>query len=116
MKLARKRRDLTARNAQKIHGVSDITPAMMRDGLENLKIDQGRWTEMGFDTFTSSINVTCENHGGPGFGAIQQWDASSKSWSLVTDFVGADREVVDALIAADAGAYKAENNIPDQCK
>ena len=89
---------------------------MMRDGLENLKIDQARWAEMGFENFAPSISVTCENHGGPGFGAIQQWDASSKSWSLVTDFVGADREVVDALIAADAGAYKAENNIPDQCK
>ena len=61
-----------ARTAQKIHGVSNITPGMMRDGLENLKISQDRWTEMGFDGFTSAIDVTCENHGGPGLGAIQQ--------------------------------------------
>ena len=32
------------RTAQKIHGVSDITPGMMRDGLENLKINQARCT------------------------------------------------------------------------
>ena len=104
------------RTAQEIHGVTDITSGMMRDGLENLKIDQDRWTEMGFKNFTSSINVTCENHGGPGLGAIQQWNASAKTWSLVTDFIGADREVVDALIQADASSYKAENNIPDQCE
>ena len=104
------------RTAQKIHGAGDITPGMMRDGLENLKIDQARWTEMGFDNFTSTIDVTCENHGGPGLGAIQQWDASSKTWSLITDFVGADRDVVDALIEADASAYAAENNISGHCK
>ena len=103
------------KTAQEIHGVAEITSGMMRDGLENLKIDQDRWTEMGFKNFTSSINVTCENHGGPGLGAIQQWDASAKTWSLVTDFIGADREVVDALIKEDAAAYKAENNLPDYC-
>ena len=27
---------------------------------------------------------------------------SSKTWSLITDFIGADRDVVDALIKADA--------------
>jgi branched-chain amino acid transport system substrate-binding protein len=104
-----------ARTAQKIHGVSDITPGMMRDGLENLKINQARWTEMGFDGFTSEIDVTCENHGGPGLGAIQQWDAASGTWSLITDFVGSDRDVVDALIAEDSSAYAAENNISEQC-
>ena len=26
------------RTAQEIHGVADITPGMMRDGLENLKL------------------------------------------------------------------------------
>ena len=56
-------------------------------GLENLKISQDRWTEMGFKNFTSAIDVTCANHGGPGLGAIQQWDASSKTWSLITDFI-----------------------------
>ena len=103
------------RTAQKIHGVADITPGMMRDGMENLKIDQARWTEMGFENFTSEINVSCENHGGPGLGAIQQWDANSGTWSLITDFVGSDRAVVDALIEEDSSAYAAENNIADQC-
>jgi branched-chain amino acid transport system substrate-binding protein len=70
---------------------------------------------MGFENFTSEINVSCENHGGPGLGAIQQWDANSGTWSLITDFVGSDRAVVDALIEEDSSAYAAENNIADQC-
>ena len=29
--------------AQEIHGVRDITPAMMRDGMEALEITEARW-------------------------------------------------------------------------
>ncbi len=103
------------RNAQKIHGVSNITPAMMRDGLESLKIDQARWAEMGLANYAPDINVTCENHGGPGVGFIQQWDYASKKWNIVSDFIAADRSVVDPLIAEDSAAYAAENNISERC-
>ena len=105
-----------AANAQKIHGTGDITPGQMRDGMESLKIDQARMTELGLENFGPEIDVSCANHGGPGLGAIQQWDASSKSWSLITEFGEADREIVDALIDEDSSAYAAENNItPRDC-
>ena len=105
-----------ARTAQEIHGTSDITPAQMRDGMEALKIDQARMAELGLPNFGPDINVSCENHGGPGEAVIQQWDAGSKSWSLITDFTGADREVVDALIDEDSAAFASENNItPRDC-
>ena len=105
-----------ARTAQEIHGVADINPAQMRDGMEALKVDQARMAELGLANFGPEINVSCENHGGPGLGAIQQWDAVAQSWSLVTDFTGADREIVDALIAEDSAAFAAENNItPRDC-
>ena len=100
-----------ARTAMKLHNTTDITPAMMRDGMEALVLDNARMTEIGLPNFGPEINVTCSNHGGPGLGAISQWDAGSKSWSLITDFMGADREVVDALIMEDSEAYAAENNI-----
>lgn len=104
------------RTAQEMHGVADITSSQMRDGMEALKVDQARMAELGLPNFGPEINVTCENHGGPGLGAIQQWDAAAKSWSLITDFRGADREVVDALIEEDSAAYAAENNItPRDC-
>ncbi len=105
-----------AKTAQEIHSTQALTPAQMRDGMEALKIDQARMAELGLPNFGPEINVTCENHGGPGLGAIQQWDAAAKSWSLITDFVEADREVVDALIVEDSDAFAAENNItPRDC-
>ncbi len=105
-----------ARTAQRIHGVTDITPAQMRDGLEALKIDQNRMAELGLPNFGPDIHVTCASHGGPGQAAIQQWDASTQTWSLITEFTGADREVVDALIMEDSAAYAAENEItPREC-
>ncbi|MEL6210375.1 MAG: hypothetical protein AAFR44_09380, partial [Pseudomonadota bacterium] len=43
-------------------------------------------------------------------------DASAGTFALITDFIAADREVVDPLIAEDSGAYAAENNIaPRDC-
>lgn len=105
-----------AATAQKIHTTKAITSEQMRDGMEALKIDLPRMAELGVPNFGPEIEVTCANHGGPGLGAIQQWDAYSKTWSLITSFSGADREVVDALIKEDATAYAAENSItPRDC-
>ncbi|GJL80584.1 MAG: ABC transporter permease [marine bacterium B5-7] len=106
-----------AATAQKISGTSSITPGQMRDGMEALEVTNARMAELGLDNFGPEVKVTCANHEGPGLGAIQQWNAKTKSWSLITDFVGADREVVDALIAEDSAAYAKENNItPRDCK
>ena len=103
-----------AATAQKIHDTKALTPPQMRDGMEALKIDQARMTELGLENFGPEINVSCTNHGGPGLGAIQQWDANAKTWSLITDFIEADREVVDALIMEDSNAYATENNIAER--
>jgi branched-chain amino acid transport system substrate-binding protein len=105
-----------ARTAQEIHGVKDITPAMMRDGFEALEVDQKRLAQLGLGGFTVAVKNSCASHGGPGLGAIQQWDAKAKTWSIITPYMEADREVVDALIAEDSAAYAAENNItPRDC-
>ena len=105
-----------AATAQEIHSTKALTPAQMRDGMEALKIDQARMTELGLENFGPEINVSCGSHGGPGLGAIQQWDANTKSWSLITEFIEADREIIDMLIMEDSDAYAAENNItPRDC-
>jgi len=105
-----------AANAQKIHGTADITPAMMRDGMEALEITEARMGELGMPNFGPSFKVSCENHGGPGTGAIAQWDASAKSWSLISDFSESDMSVIQPLIDADSAAYAAENKIAEGCK
>lgn len=106
-----------ARTAMKIHNTMEITPAQMRDGMEALDIDAARLKELGLEGFSPEIKITCANHSGPGVGLIQQWDASAKKWNLVTDYIEADREVVDKLIAEDSEAYAKENGIePRTCE
>ncbi|MEL6679436.1 MAG: ABC transporter substrate-binding protein [Pseudomonadota bacterium] len=103
------------KTAQAIHGEADITAAMMRDGMEALEITEEKMAELGMPNFGPSFKVSCENHGGPGLGAIQQWDASTGTWSLISDFEPSDMEVIQPLIEADAAAFAAENNIEAGC-
>ncbi|PKP61581.1 MAG: ABC transporter permease, partial [Alphaproteobacteria bacterium HGW-Alphaproteobacteria-8] len=47
----------------------------------------------------------------------QQWDATAQKWTIITDYIAADRDVVDPLIAEDSAAFAAENAItPRECK
>ena len=103
------------KTAQKIHGVADITPAMMRDGMEALEITEAVMTDLGMPNFGPSFKVSCENHGGPGLGAVAQWDATNKKWSLISDFGESDMSVIQPLIDADSAAYAAENNMEARC-
>lgn len=102
-----------ARTAMKIHGTTAITPAMMRDGYEALNVDEARLAELGLPNFTVPVSVTCENHGGPGMGMIQQWDG--EKWSIITPLIEADREVIDPLIEEDSMAFAKEAGLQLRC-
>ena len=105
-----------ARKAQEIHGVSKITPVMMRDGMEALEITEARLAEIGLPGFAAPFSVSCADHGGPGVGMIQQWDANEKKWVLITDFIAPDREIINPLIEADSMAFAQEAGItPRTC-
>ena len=104
-----------AKTAQDIHGTAEITGAMMRDGMEALVINEEKMAALGMPNFGPSFDVSCENHGGPGLVGMTQWDASSQTWSLISDFGATDGEVIGALVAEDSGAYAAENKIAERC-
>ncbi len=104
-----------AKTAQGIHGTADITPAMMRDGMEALEITEAKMAELGLPNFGPTFNVSCENHGGPGLVGVTQWDASAKTWSLISDFKPTDTEVINALVMEDSMAYADENKIEAGC-
>jgi len=105
------------RTAMKLHNTKSPTAAQVRDGFENLFVDEKRLDELGLKGFTLTVKITCANHEGPGEVFLQQWDAKAKKWHKVTDFMTADREIVDALIKEDSEAYAKENNItPRECK
>ena len=80
---------------------------MMRDGMENLEITEAMMADLGVPNFGPEFSVSCENHGGSGTGKIQQWDANSKTWSVITDWIKSDDSVIDPLISADASAFAA---------
>ena len=104
-----------ARKAQEIHGVSNITSGMMRDGMEALEITEARMAELGMPNFGPEFSVSCENHGGDGYVGVAQWDAGNQTWSMISDFKQSDQDVIGALVAEDSAAYAAENNIASSC-
>jgi branched-chain amino acid transport system substrate-binding protein len=104
-----------AKTAMEIHGVADITPAMMRDGMEALEITEEKMAGLGLPGFGPEFKVTCQNHGGNGFGAVAQWDASAGEWSLITDFIQSDQDVIMPLVEADSMAFAEENGITPGC-
>ena len=105
-----------AKTAQELAGTSDITPAQMRDGMEALSITEEKMAALGLPNFGPEFQVSCANHGGPGLGAVQQWDAASGTWTMISDFSGPDLDVIQPLIDEDSGAYAAENAItPRSC-
>ncbi len=105
-----------ALKAQEMYGVTEINAAQMRDGMEALDVTAARMAELGMPGFGPEVHVSCENHGGPGQGLIQQWNATDKKWVAITDYIESDRDVIDALIVEDSAAYAKENNIEERCK
>ena len=101
--------------AQEIHGVTDITPEQMRDGMEALEMTAARMEELGAPGIGPEFTVSCEDHGGSGQGLVQQWDAEAEEWTVLTDYISPDEEVIAPLVEEDAAAFAAENNIEPGC-
>ncbi len=99
------------RKAMEIHDTKDVTGAMVKDGFEQLEISDAKWAELGLPGFTGAVQVTCADHRGPSSIAVQQWDAKSKKWAIITDFVKPMDDVTTPLIKADSEAYAKENGI-----
>ena len=101
--------------AQEIHGVADITPAMMRDGMEALELTSARMEELGMANIGPEFSVSCQDHGGTGLGIVQQWDASAGQWNALTDYIAPDDAVTTPLIMEDSAAFAAESGIEAGC-
>ncbi|WP_298496618.1 ABC transporter substrate-binding protein [uncultured Maritimibacter sp.] len=104
-----------AKTAQEMTGNAAITAADMRTGMENLEITEAKMEALGLPGFGPEFKVSCQNHGGSGLSAVAQWDAAAGSWSLITDFMEADQEVLQPLIDEDSAAFAAEAGITPGC-
>ena len=104
-----------AKTAQEISGTKAITPAQMRDGMEALEMTAAKMEALGMANFGPEFKVSCQNHGGDGFGAVAQWDAAAGKWSLITDYFQSDQDVIMPLVEEDSAAFAAENSITPGC-
>ncbi|MCF3972624.1 ABC transporter substrate-binding protein [Paracoccus salsus] len=103
------------RKGQEVAGTSQISAAQLRDGFEALDITAERMDELGLPDFGQPVKLSCENHGGDGLARLQQWSASEEKWTLITDFIEPDEEVLAPLIAEDSAAYAAEAGVTERC-
>ncbi len=103
------------RTAQEIHGVADITPAMMRDGMEALEVTAATMEGWGAPAIGPEFSVSCADHGGSGLGIVQQWNAADGRWVALTDYIESDQSVIEPLVMEDSMAFAAENNIEPGC-
>ena len=103
------------KTAQELHGVSDITSQQMRDGMEALEITEAKMAGLGLPNFGPEFSVSCQNHGGNGFGAVAQWDAAAGECKLITEYYQSDQSVIEPLVAEDSAAFAAENEIEAGC-
>ena len=83
--------------------------------MEVLENTEEKRAAAGMPNFGPTLTITYENHGGPGLGAVAQWDAAAEEWNLITEFRPSDKSVIQPLIDADSAAYAAENNITERC-
>ncbi len=103
------------KDAQEANSTGDVTPGMVRDAMENLNITEERMAALGMPNFGPSLQVSCDNHGGPGLVGVSQWDAGTKTWNLISDFKPTDGELIGTLVEEDSSAYAAENNVEPRC-
>ena len=103
------------KTAQEIHGVSDITSQQMRDGMEALEMTEAKMEAIGLPNFGPEFKVSCENHGGNGFGAVSQWDAAAGEFKLITEYYQSDQDVIQPLVEEDSAAFASENGIEPGC-
>ncbi|OWU86212.1 ABC transporter permease [Oceanicola sp. 22II-s10i] len=104
------------RQAQEKTGNAAITAADMRDALENLTVSDARFEEIGLGGFAPAVSQTCGAHSTPRLAAVQQWNAADKTWTVLTDYIEPDFEIIDPLIQEDSMAYATEAGItPREC-
>ena len=102
------------RTAQAKFGNKPMTGEQVRWGLEHLDISAARIKEAGFEGLVYPLKLSCQDHMGSARARIQQWDGSK--WSFVSDWIEADRKLLDPMVKAAAQKYAAEKKIaPRDC-
>lgn len=95
------------RTAQQIHDTVEITPAQLRDGLENLNITEERLAELGMTGMVPPFSTSCGNHAGHSGGWMLEWDG--EKFVQASDHLMADAALIRPLELEKAAEYAASN-------
>jgi len=102
------------RIAQDKFGKKPLTGEQVRWGFENLKLDDARLKALGAFGLVQPLKLSCADHEGGGAVRFQQWDG--QKWTLISDWVQADRALLRPIIEESARKYAKEKGItPRDC-
>jgi len=102
------------RIAQEKFGKKPLTGEQVRWGFEHLKLDDARLKSLGALGLVQPLKLSCSDHEGGGAVRFQQWDG--QKWSVISDWVQADRALLRPIIEESAHKYAKEKGItPRDC-
>ena len=98
------------RAAQERFGKGKVmTSEQVRWGFENLNLDQKKLDALGFGGVIQPITTSCLDHMGSKSARVQTWDGSK--WTITSDFITADEQILKPMIRAAADKYAQEKNL-----
>jgi branched-chain amino acid transport system substrate-binding protein len=102
------------RMAMRQFGNQPLTGAQVQWGLEHLSLTAARLKELGAEGLLPPFTLSCRDHEGGGSAKFQQWDG--QQWTVLTDWIAPDQELVGPLVEAAAAKYAQEKGItPRDC-
>ncbi|MNI48529.1 hypothetical protein D3C73_1030970 [compost metagenome] len=102
------------RTAQGKFGKRPLNGEEGRWGLEHLNIDDARLKDMGYYGLMQNLKLSCKDHEGGGSARVQQWDGAN--WTLISDWIPADRALLRPLIDEKSAAFAKEKGLtPRTC-
>lgn len=98
------------RTAQEKYGEGKpITAEQMRWGLENLDITEEKTVAMGFENLIAPMKLSCKDHMGTYKSRMSRW--TGEKWVISTDWIEANRKIMDPMIKKSADDYAERHNI-----
>ncbi|MDD3784293.1 MAG: ABC transporter substrate-binding protein [Hydrogenophaga sp.] len=99
------------RAAQERFGKGKVmTGEQVRWGLENLNLSQAKLDALGFKgILRGPISTSCSDHVGTGAARIHTWDGSK--WTMSSDWIEADQQIIKPLVKSTAAKYAAEKKL-----
>jgi branched-chain amino acid transport system substrate-binding protein len=98
------------RRAQERYGKGKVmTGEQVRWGLENLAIDDKKLAALGLTGVIQPLSTSCADHMGSHSARIQTWDGAK--WSMTTDFIQADEQILKPMVKAAADKYLADKKM-----